>query len=224
MLLKTFLISYNRKSFLEKQINALRPLLDKLQIIIIDNGSNQAELLDYYSEIRKEATIIRLKSNWGYLVAWNQGIISNYCGEHDEPFILSDCDVVPPDNDWLDVLYHGLVKYPEVSKSAIGLKTDDIPDLYPRKNEVLMQEQEMKKLIPGDDLYCYASTDTTLALYRSGINNHSFKRNDSIRTMGEYEARHLTWYITDPDQETLQYYRSILPGNGHWRIKQENPL
>lgn len=205
-----FIISYYRPSFLEKCIDSLRD--ERLELVIVSNDGEKY----FPKEDDPPLAQLLMSKNCLHDVCWSQGIVP-----FDRPYIVTDCDIVAPDNDWLDVLLQGMMRLPQYNKFGLGLDTN-IPDTYPEKEAVLKHEQEIyrKKV---DSLFEEAPVDTTLALYRQGYLKYSLWGNNSpiqyngecrsVRTISpEYKAKHLTWYMTPEDlagEEHTNYQKKI---------------
>ena len=210
-----FIISYNRLEYLDKMINRLEQM-GKKNIVIIDNASTYAPLLEYYKKISYK--VIRLKENGGHMVFWNNSVFEKYRRRF---YIVSDPDIVPIDEcpeDFIEYFFKYLEKYPFVRKVGFSLKIDDIPEKSIFRDELLKWEKKYNKpLVEKGKLY-YADIDTTFALYVPDQLVYSQPFCRAFRTSYPYQARHLPWYktsdmITDEDVFYSQHKK-----NGWWDV------
>lgn len=183
-------------------------------IFLVDNHSSYEPLLDYYNNISH--TIVRLPENRGHLAPWSDCKILNLLRQ--SHFVVTDPDVVPIEqcpHDAIDYFFNLLMRYPDRTKIGFGLKTDDLPDHYAFKHEVIKWESQFTGGPKLEDNVWVAAIDTTFALYRSGAGPHI---DHAARTGFPYLARHLTWYINsaDPGEEYLYYRSHAWVGESKW--------
>jgi glycosyltransferase involved in cell wall biosynthesis len=211
------IINYN-------QLHTVKLLIEWLQqngyhnIHILDNDSDYQPLLDFYTDTN--VNVIRLERNYGHMALWSiPDIIKRFFKGY---YVATDADIVPdedcPDNfmaEFIDVL----AEHPQVTKVGFGLRTDDIPDYYPLKNEVIKWEARYWKEKVAGNLY-KANIDTTFALYRP----YSYQVYEhfllGIRTGAPYMARHLSWY-QNPQNLTheQEYYIKTANISNSWSLK-----
>lgn len=158
--------------------------------VFIDNYSDYSPLLEFYKNSPYQ--VIRLYSNFGHTVVWNETINILRRLKINGRYIVTDPDLdlngVP--DDFLDMLNRGLELYP-VDKCALSLEINDLPNsaegIFIRAHEAKYWKD------PFNDLFFKADTDTTFALYRAGTKyTHS-----AVRTNRPYTCRHIPWYYTD---------------------------
>ncbi len=161
-----------------------------LEPIFIDNNSDYPPLLEYYKKTKYE--VLRLNTNYGHTVIWQYPVLANLgiTGR----FILTDPDLdlsnVP--EDFLQVMENGLNKFPDYDKCGLSIEVNDLPD---DDEGNLINEIEYKYWHePLDDLYFYADTDTTFAMYRSEKVPYS---HSAIRINRPYTCKHIPWYYRD---------------------------
>lgn len=216
MKIPCLIISYNRKTFLQRQLEYLLPH-PRLQIIIIDNNSTYEPLLEFYEEIANDCIIHRCDKNYGNKVVWNLGLSKTYA--NDEPYIVTDSDILLDyvKSDWLEILEQGLEKYTNYVKVGLGLNLSRIPHNYKRRAEVIAHERKtLHRKSIGSIIYYECPVDTTLALYRGGF--HQYNIWNSLRTYKPYEATHLEWHITTPDDEMMFYFEATKNKDFvHWK-------
>lgn len=206
--------NYNRVTTLKILISDLETR-GYYNIHIIDNNSSYPPLLEYYDTCNHK--VHRLKKNIGFKALWKSGLWYNfirgyYC------YTDSDLSLDPacPD-DFLEVFYKLLNKYPEVFKVGFSLKIDDLPDHYDRKNEVIDWESRFYKKEKEKNVFI-APIDTTFALYRPFARRGKRDGSDEILRVGQpYQCFHLPWYVNSsaPSKEELYYLNSVKKVT-HW--------
>ena len=211
-----FIISYNRKSYIEKLVNWLKNR-DVSNVIIVDNNSTYQPLLEYYKMCPYK--VIHLKDNFGHTAVWT-------CGQFDSLlqknyYIVTDCDILPTErcpSDIVEYLLEIINQYPDITKAGLSLKIDDIPDHYVFKDATLEWESQYYATKLSNNLY-KAQIDTTFALYRPNtVLSRTLQWYNAARTAYPYEARHLPWYedSLNPTEESLFYKKSRLNGLSNW--------
>lgn len=194
-----FIISYNRMKDLKKIIISLESK-GYNNIIILDNASNDQELLKYLKQLQYKYKVHFLKENYGHMVLWKCGLYDDLI--NDSYYVLTDNDIIPIEecpNNFLEVFYEILQKNPCKGKCGFSLKIDDLPNEYKYKWDIIRYESFFFRDIIYDDKYTLynALIDTTFALYRPEKYRKEIKVSfyDAIRVGYPYEARHLTWYV-----------------------------
>lgn len=223
-MINTFIISFNRLSFLKKQVDFLsrNPML---RLHIVDNASTYPPLLEYL--LKSKHYVHSMPQNDGHQVIWKNNLSLALCP--DEPYLLTDNDVIPEDINFHEILLDGLKEFPSVNKIGLGLRTDDIPKNIPFCEQILKHEGEvLKREDTGDPRFIRMPVDTTMAIYRAGYHNASpWGSNDrknccALRTTGSL-AKHLSWYITEEEmksEENKFYFESLKSGSTHWSQMQ----
>ena len=199
-----FLICFERLNDMKKLVSWLKKR-GVTKIIFVDNASTYPPLLAYYDHSPYQ--VIKLERNVGHTALWNLDIIrilvpSGY-------YIVSDPDILPSQECPSDVIAHLAdihAKFPAYNKVGLGLETNNLPDYYPLKQEVIRWEKQFWQTPVAPDIY-EAGVDTTFALYKPFTYNYQL--HPSLRTGEPYTARHLPWYIDPrkPDSEET-YYRA----------------
>ena len=207
-----YIISYNRPSDLKKCIEKLEQ--DGYRnIIVIDNKSTDENLLNYYRSLSYKVEY--LEENYGHMGFWA-------CGKFDDVienmfYVVTDPDILADTfcpSEYIEYFLRILQDYPTKTKVGFSLRTDDIPDAYPYKWDIIRYESFFKDQIPNDPRILYdAPIDTTFALYAPQRRDFYHKPEffDSIRTGYPYIARHLTWYIT-PDNISKEHEQYFIQG------------
>lgn len=220
--IKCYVIHYNRPTMLKVCLGELL-LNPSLEVIVVDNNSDIV-----FDSMGCE--VIQMSKNMGHSVVWGSGISKRLSG--DDMYIVTDCDIVVPDGDYLGMLLQGLDKYPNVNKIGLDLNTRDIPLGYKYRKEVIEHEKGyiMRKKIRKVKDYVFAPVDTTFALYRSGYHSysewgtgHSGDNQTECRSMrvvgDKWEAFHLGWGIIEPYNEEICHYFNTIKDcqSGHWK-------
>lgn len=181
---------------------------------VIDNDSTYEETLTYY-QTELKGRVIYLKENVGHWAVWNKLI---YLKHPFSFYVYTDSDIVPMVKNYPDLfkdLYTALRSNAFALKSGSALSIADIPDFYPKKNEVLMYENSYWQNEIGKNIY-KASVDTTLALYMPlwhGVGRWS----THLRVAGNCLVKHQPWYIDEKvaDKEN-DYYVAHAKTSTHW--------
>lgn len=218
-MIKCFIIHFNRPTFLARQLDVLMQNKD-LDLIVVDNGSA------YTPVVPKGVELLLMNKNYGHTVVWDSGMSKMVAPN--ERYIVTDCDVMPPNCDYLKLLNEGLDKYSHINKIGLELNISRIPKAYHKRVEVVNHEKKVlyRKEIK-DKNFVECGVDTTFALYREGYHNYSVWGTDTNEWQGKclslrtkkIEADHLGWHVIKPyDEETQFYFNSIrgLP-IGQWK-------
>lgn len=217
--MKIFIISYNRFDFLKQQVEFFKQN-PELDIHIIDNGSTYQPLVDYLDNVQ-DVHIHFCGQNYGHKVIWYIGFSRQY--SQDEPYIVTDPDIIPEDENFVDMLLEALEKFPEINKIGLGLRTDDLPEHYPLREKVIQHEEFIlasEGYFMRDTRFIKAPVDTTLAIYRAGCHEYFIK--PALRTTQSL-AKHLSWYMTAEEmqnEENTFYHNSMKDGSTHWSYMQ----
>lgn len=230
-MINTFIISYNRLSFLKQQIEVLsnNPML---KLHIVDNASTYPPLLEYLKTLHN-CTIHRMIKNEGHKVVWETGISVKICPY--DPYIVTDPDIIPEDFNFDEVLLNGLNKFPSINKIGLGFRMEDIPIDNPLRDNILKHENELQREYIRDPEFVRMPVDTTMAIYRGGYHHYSVNGTTSekdnvcrsLRTTN-CMAKHLSWHITEEEiknEENQFYFESLKQGSTHWsKIQSSNFL
>jgi hypothetical protein len=188
------------------RVAPLRELVDWLEraghqrIILLDNRSTYAPLLEYYE--RTPHTVRILQHNYGARALWltHQNELNGW-------YIYTDPDVLPIEECPLDLvgqLRELMAEFPRVPKAGPSLYLEDLPEGF--DPEVLAWERTMTsaRLYSKGEVPAYLSKiDTTFALYRP----HMPFGYAAIRTGRPYLMRHSSWYTEgQPLSDEDAYY------------------
>lgn len=194
-----FIISYNRVNDLKKMVTAMESS-GYNNLIILDNASDDQDLLEYLKELQHRYKVHFLKQNYGHMVLWRCGLYDELI--NDSYYVLTDNDIIPieecPSN-YLEVFYDILQRNPHTGKCGFSLKIDDLPNKYQYKWDIILYESFFFRNVIHDDKYLLydAPIDTTFALYRPEKYRKELGLSfyNAIRVGYPYEARHLSWYV-----------------------------
>lgn len=211
--MKAFVIFRDRVTYAQKCVAAL--MIAGLEPVIVDQGSTWPEAVAWLAWLEKGGrTVLRHgdahpRSLWGWLPFEEQVVGQRY--------VVTDPDVIPAEDcprDWPAHLGQLLDAHPAAVKVGLGLRTDNLPEHYARKQQVIDWEQKFWRQPLGDGSY-EAAVDTTLALYREG---RGWFQLDALRTGPPYVADHLPWHenLNELPDEIRYYYQHAEPGITYW--------
>ena len=203
--IKIVINNRNRLTTTKFMVEKLLSLNPDEQIIIIDNGSTYEPLLNWYDEIKNKVDV-RLGTNEGHLALWATGLYK----ELESYFVYTDSDIILSDDfpmDWKEIMLNTFEKYPEYNKVALAIHTDDLPDHYRYKNQVIRNEgrwwlEEVEK-----DIFI-ADTDTTFAMMKN-FGDNCYR---SLRlARPDLICRHHGWYLNldELDEEETYYLENL---------------
>jgi hypothetical protein len=169
------------------------------EIIILDNGSTYAPLLDWY---KSQPYRVIFADNLGHAGPWLPEINSQIGTDF---YVVTDPDLdleaVP-----LDCLVHLrtiLARHPSLGKVGLGLEIDNVPQQSPYYQHVNGWERHLWQLPLYDGQFRLAPVDTTFAIYNKTIFNQYGI--GGARTTHPYVAKHIPWMLTElPDE--FRYY------------------
>lgn len=212
-----FICAKDRASFLKIQVERFLEQGYR-NLTVLDMGSTYPPMLSLLNKLPAKVLRIGLVA-CPHLHVWkDKSILAGLPW-----YVYTDCDVVPdcPDN-WAEALHSILTMYPQIEKAGLGLRLDDLPEHYARRQEVRQWESIfwLNELETG---VFVAEIDTTLALYRGNYKRPEIIANTdnmfSARTGHPYVAKHLPWYsnTAHPTPEELYYRQHADPHVGHWK-------
>lgn len=203
--------SFNRVSMLRQMVSWLQGA-GYTNIIILDNDSTYPPLLEFYKET--SCRVVYLKQNLGFMALWKSRFFKEIRNNY---YVYTDSDILGvdecPDN-FMEIFYNLMKKYKWTEKVGFGLKIDDLPDHFDKKDEVAKHEEFFWRYPLEKDVY-RARIDTTFALYRPfHWGGHWL---NGIRTAGSLSAKHLPWYFDSSKlTEEDEYYFSHCKAKTHW--------
>lgn len=203
----------NRLTFLKQLVDWLIKA-GYTNITILDNDSKYEPLLEYYKQTK--ASVIYLKNNFGHLALWQSGVYKQFYTDY---YVYTDSDVLPIEScphNFMKYFIEQLLKFKNIEKIGFGLKIEDLPDHYDKKQDVISWEKKFWEKQIAKDIYD-APVDTTFALYKPYTNGELWVQN-ALRTGGNYVTRHLPWYEDSKrlDAESIFYLKNIKKGASHW--------
>jgi hypothetical protein len=202
------LTNMNRYTSCKKMVEDLFRLNPSARITIIDNASTYPPLLKWYDEIKNDVLVVRHSGNHGPWVFITSGYIHTI---KDKWFIYSDADLELNANmpyNWQEIMVDYSLKYNR--KASLALRVSDIPDHYEFKDVITNHQSVCWNPTEEKDVYL-AITDMTFSMDHD--NQHRY---ESIRLSGNFEARHVPWYIdfNNLDEEERYYLEHINRGFG----------
>lgn len=203
------------------RVTHLRSLVSWLEraghqhITLIDNASTYEPCVEYLKSTPHD--VVCLGANLGARALWDANLAPAGW------FVYSDPDVVPIEACPLDAVQHlrDLMDRNAVwPKAGLGLYLADVPEDLPSLHHERALIAEGRR-VPGG---AYASQiDTTFALYRPG--QYASFSYAGLRASYPHTARHMSWYVTEPDEEDRYYLDHALGGPMHssWATAHGRP-
>lgn len=191
------IISFNNHEFVGNTISQLHRLgIDDASIIVIDNASSWDESQAFLETLK--CRVIRNAENFGHLCWARPEIYSTL----PDKFCVTDPDLQFNPNlpkNFIEVMSELADRF-QASKVGFALDIADgelmfqYPDYHLGQSILEWESQFWKQRVPGESLEVYlAEVDTTFHVF----NKHGFHRRQ-LRVAGDYTAKHLPWYRTNP--------------------------
>lgn len=191
------------------RLDATKQLVESLQkrnynnIIIIDNKSTYPPLLEWYPKSDIDIFYNKTEKTCNgsfYFLAFEYKIEKFINAIMNGPYVYTDSDTVPIDEtpeDFIDDMVEIVNKYGK-QKVASGIKIDDLPDCFYKKQEVITHESVMwgkfgEITVEKMPIYV-AAADTTFAVYRQGEKPLQGNNSTGLRIGYPYLVRHIPWY------------------------------
>jgi hypothetical protein len=217
--------SFNQPTYLRTMMGQLQALGCR-RIIVLDQASTYAPLLDYLGEIEDAATVIRLRENHGPHWLFTSGLSLSL----PDFFIYTDPDIVFPPDMPATVIADLLRAAVALDATKVGLALDiSRPEAMKRANITIggaqytfatWEQQFWAEPVAVEELELYrAPVDTTFALYnrrRFDPLAEVFREQKlfdcmdtpgSYRLAGRYTSVHAPWMLDDPmPQEEHDFY------------------
>lgn len=199
----------NRLTTTKNLVEKLYALNPRENIIILDNGSTYPPLLEWYEEVSKipkqwSKPQIFYEKNEGHLALWATGLYKDL-GPY---FVYTDSDIELNENfpkDWKERMFRTWKKYQK--KVGLAIRTDDLPDHYRYKNQVIRNEGRWWLNEVEENIF-QADTDTTFFL----MENFGDNQYDSVRMAhADMICRHVPWYhdLNNLDEEEKYYLENL---------------
>jgi len=210
--MKAFIIFRDRVSYGRACVDAMAKA--GLDPVVVDQGSTWPAAKTWLGELEAAGTEVLYRGGGHPRDLWRWQPFRESRGP--ERCVVTDPDVIPSPEcplDWPDRLSFLLDKYPGLWKTGLGLRIDNLPDHYSRKQQVIDWEDQFWKDEEEPGVY-RAPIDTTLAMYREGAGFGM----DAVRTGFPYVADHLAWHenLDALRLETAYYYEHAERGISHW--------
>jgi len=213
-----FIVNRNRFDALRRLVQWLRSAGTR-RVVILDNASNYAPLLDWYRALPDGVNALLLPENHGPYVLWQQGVHRVL----DTPFVLTDSDIVPAEfcpADLIGALLERLRRYPDAKKVGPALRIDNLPDHYAEADIVRKWESQFWEHPVAPGVFA-APIDTTFALYpaRAEFSNEAC----NLRLGHPYIIEHTPWYVDEaaPGDEELHYRAHTSTVHSNWSVPQK---
>lgn len=189
-----------------------------MKVTVFDNKSSYPPLLEYYRNLPKGVTLVNVGYNsgvWGFWQAklnTEERTVSHY--------ITTDSDCPPDDicpKNLVEKMVAVLDSLPTCKKVSPGIRIDNIPDWYSKKQEALDCQVGCAKIgepidFPGLPRMYKAITDTTMTMWRGGERGEgkistSEWQLEQYRLDHPYVLKHVPWYANSaaPTAESLFY-------------------
>ena len=204
--------SFNRPTYLKLLIDQLNIL--NIMPIVIDNCSNNKELLEYYDKNnKKKFLLIRFDKDYGHNVIFSNELYINLPNY----FAYTDCDIQLNKNlpkNFIEVLCE-LTNHYVSFKAGCALEIENVKlkNFINRKTGYAIKDWEKNfwtKPLKHEKYEIYsAAIDTTFAIYNKKNDNFcgGKSKTNSIRVAGDFTAIHLPWVEDDPMPKTeLEFY------------------
>ena len=219
--MKAFIIFRDRVTYASRCAAALTEA--GLDVVIADHGSTWPPALAWLAEAEADGVPVLRRGGGHPRGLWSYPPFNELRGA--DRYLVTDCDVVPSGDcpaDWPEKLGELLDAHPRAVKAGLGLRTDDIPESYQRRDQVIAWESQFWQYPVADTPVpaYWAGIDTTLAVYRENA-GFVLETMLNLRTAPPYLASHLAWHedLDDPAEEIRYYYAHAEPGISHWTTR-----
>lgn len=191
----------NRLTYLRKLIISLE-IRGYYNIIILDNDSTFEPLLKYYNNECKYKVYF-LGGNLGHLALWKTDLFNDYKYNF---YVYTDSDleiINECPEDFIKQILIEMKLNKQIQKIGLSLRTDNLPDAYKLKDEVINWENKFyQKKYKKNDTFYIAQVDTTFAVYRPFAYGGSSDHHLTLRTSYPLMVSHLPWYV---DSNSMTY-------------------
>ena len=211
---KVVINNRNRLTTTKNMVDKLIELNPDEEIIIIDNASTYPPLLEWYERIMNNPNLniaVHFEKNEGHLALWSTQL-DKQLGDY---FVYTDSDIILPDDfpkEWKFMMFNYIKWYgSSYDKIALAIHTDDLPDHYRYKNQVIRNEARWWLEKHDSEMFDYlykADTDTTFAMMRN-FGDNCYK---SLRiAKKDMMCRHNGWYLDleNLDEEEKYYLEHL---------------
>ena len=224
--MKAFIIFRDRRTYGQQCVAAL--LKAGLDPVVVDHGSTWEPALDWLDDLQQDGITVLRRGGGHPRGLWTWAPFRELCGMADR-YIVTDPDVVPTVScppDWPARLSGVLAEYPGYCKAGLGLRTDNLPEHYQRREHVIAWEAQFWQNPVAGGLNPVAGglypgiVDTTLAMYLPLGDWPGFGMS-ALRTGFPYVADHLAWHedLDNLDDELTYYHEHAEPGISYWTTR-----
>lgn len=208
-----FIPTRDRHRCLTRLLDAIATHIPFERVWIVDMESTFPRMLEFLAGLERIGVRVLRRPNLGARGMLRDPEVRRAIG--DGPFFMSDPDVVPSNSirpDFMQHMVRCLDRYKQFVKFGLTLRTDDLPDHFPRKQEVIDWERRFTQKQLNVHLY-EAEVATTFCIVRGlrFLDNDANSDGKDARLVG-CTARHTSWYLNPasmPDDE--RYYLDHAP-------------
>ena len=235
-----FILTCDRLTVLKKSIQSYYDYIKTpFEIVIIDLGSTYEPTREFLRHLEYEGKKVYWKERVFLKRQFNKPIgeaVQDYFRNHPKSnYIVTDSDIALDnvEGDILEVYTFLLEKFPRMPHVGPIMRTDDLPDCFPRKEGIINWEKKLNSRrvnsiqYKGKTIkYISSYLDSTFRMNRAGTLWKRAKR--AFRVLPPYGSKHLDWYL-DPENltEDHKYYMEHASANvSHsWGVyKYSEPL
>jgi hypothetical protein len=222
-----FIIVHNQYEILKKTVESYeKNIKTPFEIIFHNVASNYYKTVEYLKGQKQNGyTVYHSKINNHHTV---MNSVKDYISKNKncKYCVITDPDIMFSEinGDILELYIYALNKLKCVTVGPM-LDINDIPDYYPRKQEVIKghtdqfwrRKRHTIEFNGNNYEYILCNTDTTFQLFATNNLPPSFPHSNSVRFFAPYSAKHLDWYI-DPNNLTpcQLFYLNNTTQISHW--------
>lgn len=232
MLIPIFIIVHDRLQILDQAVRSYERLTTPIELVFHDVASTYSPTLEYLKKQEAAGHVVVRTEHNDHLTVYQT--IRSYLNDHPDClyYVLTDPDIeLQTDEGVTDALecYRELLdRYPDITTVGPMLRIDDLPDYYPRKQNVITGHGKQYWSGPRVVEKVNERSFETVRLTKGGVGSTTFqmRRRDnvdplhqlpSLRCLAPYWSRHLDWYL-DPNHlpPCQQFYAQHCNHIAHW--------
>lgn len=180
------------------------------EVIFVDNGSTNRELLAWYKSIPEQVLFL---DNLGHTAPWQAGLPARISTDL---YVVTDPDLdldgLP--DDCLLQLAAALERHPEAGKIGLSLRTEGVPARSPYAAHVAATAARLAQAPRTGDGLIGFPVDTTFAIHdRRQLSDY---RICGLRMPEPYAVRHIPWHVVEPEGEFLAYLDKVQGGSSSY--------
>ena len=188
MNIPVYIIAFNNPGYVSMMVSQLQKL-DVKEILVIDNGSTNISMQEYYKAHKNEFKLISVDKN-------HEQIVSHFYNNFPDVFAVTTPDIKFNSNlpkDFLIQLYNLSIRY---GAYKVGLSLD-ISDSHLfnsaiRDTVIKFESKHWRSKIDDEKYELYVTEiDTSFAVY-----NKDFKDLTNLRVGKDFVSKYLPWYAT----------------------------